>query len=169
MPQRENHHRPPQTSLDHDRARDGRAQARATNDSSDLPGHVRIVLDAGGATGLPNGCNHTRAVQRPARSDREQLAIALAEAADYDRAFRLVADQPDVRDVEDAGDLLGDGGKELIRSGLARDERRDLPQGGLFGDELANVLFSTLEHLDRGGLGVVRRDLAEEVRLALTE
>jgi hypothetical protein len=64
-PRRENHHDPPQTSLDHNRARDGRAHARATNDSRDLPGHMRIVLDAGGATGLPNGCNDTRAVQRP--------------------------------------------------------------------------------------------------------
>ena len=169
MPRRENHHRPPQTSLDHDRARDGRAHARATNDSSDLPGHVRIVLDAGGATGLPNGCSYTRAVQRPARSDRERLVIALAEAADDDRAVRLVADQPDVRDVEDPGDLLGDDGKEPIRRGLARDEGRDLPQGGLFGGELASALFRTLEHLDRGGLGVARGDSAEEVRLALTE
>ena len=74
-----------------------------------------------------------------------------------------------MRDVEDAGDLLGDGGEELIGRGLARDEGRDLPQGGLFGDELANVFFRTLEHLDRGGPGVARRDLAEEVRLALTE
>jgi hypothetical protein len=62
--------------------------------------------------------------------------IALAEAADYDRAVRLVADQPDVRDVEDAGDLLGDDGKELIGRGFARDEGRDLPQGGLFGNFL---------------------------------
>ena len=46
---------------------------------------------------------------------------------------------------------------------------RDLPQRGLLGEELANVLFSTLEHLDRGGLGVARCDLAEEVSLALTE
>ena len=74
-----------------------------------------------------------------------------------------------MRDVEDAGDLLGDGGKELIGRRLARDEGRDLPQGGLFGDELANVLLRTLEHLDRGGPGVARRDSAEEVRLALTE
>ena len=129
----------------------------------------RIVLDAGGATGLPNGCNCTRAVQRPARSDRERLAIALAEAADDDRAFRLVADQPHVRDGEDAGDLLGDGGKELIGRGLARDEGRDLPQGGLFGDELANVLFGTLEHLDRCRPGVARSDWADEIRLALTQ
>ena len=168
-PRRENHHRPPQTSLDHDRARDGRAHARRTDDGSDLPGQSRIVLDAGGAAGLPNGCNDTRAVQRPARSDRERLAIALAEAADDDRAFRLVADHPHVRDGEDAGDLLGDGGKELIRRGLARDERRDLPQGRLFVDELANVLFRTLEHLDRSGPGVARGDSAEEVRLALTQ
>jgi len=143
--------------------------ARGTNDSSDLPGHVRIVLDAGGATGLPNGCDYPRAVQWPARSDRERLAIALAEAADYDRSFRLVTDQSHVRDVEDAGDLLGDGGKELTRRGLARDEGRDLPQGGLFVDQLANVPFCTLEHLDWGGLGVARCDLAEEVSLALTE
>ena len=74
-----------------------------------------------------------------------------------------------MRDGEDAGDLLGDGGKELIGSGLARDEGRDLPQGGLLGDELANVRFGTLEHLDRGGPGVARGDSAEEVRLALTE
>ena len=74
-----------------------------------------------------------------------------------------------MRDVEDAGDLLGDGGKELIGRGLARDEGRDLSQGGLFVDELANVLFCTREHLDRGGLGAARCDFAEEVSLALTE
>ena len=96
-------------------------------------------------------------------------SIAFAEAADYDRAVRLVADQPDVRDVEDAGDLLCDGGKELIGRGFARDEGRDLPQGGLFGDELANAFFCALEHLDRGGLGVARGASAEEVSLALTE
>jgi hypothetical protein len=88
---------------------------------------VRIVLDAGRAAGPPNGCDHTRAVQRRGESDREQLAIPLAEAADDDRAIRLVADQPHVRDGEDVGDLLGDGGKELVRRGLARDEGRDLP------------------------------------------
>ena len=54
-----------------------------------------------------------------------------------------------MRDVEDVGYLLGDGGKELIGRRLARDERRDLPQSSLFVDELANVLFCTLEHLDR--------------------
>jgi hypothetical protein len=111
---------------------------------------VRIVLGAGGATGLPHGCNRTRAEQRPARSDREELAISLAETADYDRAFGLEADESHVRDAEEAGDLLGDGGEELIRRGLTRDEGRDLPQGGLFADELANVPFSTPEHLDRG-------------------
>ena len=63
---------------------------------------------ARGATGLPHGCNCTRAEQRPARSDREELAISLAETADHDRAFRLVANQPDKRDIEDLGDLLGD-------------------------------------------------------------
>ena len=111
---------------------------------------MRIVLDAGGATGLPNGCNYTWAVQRPARPDRERLAIALAEAADYDRVVRLVADQPDVRDVEDPGDLLCDDGKELIRRGFARDEGRDLPQGGLFGGELPSAFFRALEPLDAG-------------------
>ena len=74
-----------------------------------------------------------------------------------------------MRDVEDSGDLLGDGGEELIRRGVARDEGRDLPQGGLFGDELANVLFCTLKHLHRGGLGVARCDSAEEVSLVLTQ
>src|SRR5207248_2887404 len=53
--------------------------------------------------------------------------------------------------------------------GLARDEGRDLPQGRLFGDELPNVLFCPLEHLDRGRLSVARCDSAEEVRLALTD
>ena len=61
-----------------------------------------------------------------------------------------------MRDGEDAGDLLGDGGKELVGTGLARDEGRDLPQGGLFGDELASVLFCALEHLARRGSGVAR-------------
>ena len=56
VPQRENHHRPPQTSLDHDRARDGRAQARGTSDSSGafVP-KVDFVCGAGfldGAAGL---------------------------------------------------------------------------------------------------------------------
>jgi hypothetical protein len=97
---------------------------------------MRVVLDPRRATGLPNGCNHTGAVERPARSDRERLVISLAEAADYDRAVRLVADQPDERDIEDAGDLLRDDGKELIRRGFARDESRNLPQGGLFSGEL---------------------------------
>jgi hypothetical protein len=108
-------------------------------------------------------------VQRRAESDRERPTIGLAEAADYDPAFRLVADQPDERDVEDAGDLLRDDGKQLIRRRFARDEGRDLPQGGLFGDELPNVLLGSLEHLDRGGPGVAHGDSAEEVRLALTE
>ncbi len=67
--------------------------------------------------------------------------LALAEAADHDRAVRLVADQPHVRDVEDPGDLLCDDGKELIWRGFARDEGRDLPQGGLFGGELPSVLL----------------------------
>ena len=75
-----------------------------------------------------------------------------------------------MRDVEDAGDLLGDDGKELIRRGLARDEGRDLPQGGLFGGELPSAFFRALEPLDRGGgLGVASGALAEEVSLALTE
>ena len=74
-----------------------------------------------------------------------------------------------MRDGEEAGDLLGDGGKELIGCGLARDEGRDLPQGGLLGDKLADVLFSTLEHLDRGGSSVARGDSAEEVGLALPD
>ena len=145
VPRRENHHRAPQTSLDHNRARDGRAHARATNDISDLPRHARIVLDAGGATGLPNGCNYTRAVQRPARSDRERLVLALAEAADYDRAVRVVADQPDVWDIDDPGDLLCDDGKELIRRRLARDQGRDLPEVGLFGGELPSAFLRALE------------------------
>jgi hypothetical protein len=96
--------------------------------------------------------------------------IALAEAADYDRAVLLVADQPDVRDVEDPGDLLCDDGKELIRRGFARDEGRDLPESGLFGGELTRTFFRALERLDRGsGLGAARGPLAEEVSLALTE
>jgi hypothetical protein len=111
---------------------------------------MRIILDAGGATGLPNGCDYTRAVQRPARSDRERLVIALAEAADYDRAVRLVADQPDVRDIEDPCDLLCDDGKELIRRRFARDECRDLPQGGLFGGELPNAFLRALKPLAAG-------------------
>jgi quinol monooxygenase YgiN len=65
------------------------------------------------------------------------------------QAFRLEADRPHVRDIEDAGSLLGDGAKELVGPGLARDEGRDLPQGGLFADELANVLFSAFGHPDR--------------------
>jgi hypothetical protein len=130
---------------------------------------VLIVLDAGGATGLPNYCNGTRAVHCPARSDRERLAIPLAEAADDDRAFRLVADHPHVRDGEHAGDLLGNGRKELIRRWLARYERRDLPQAGLFGNKFANMLFCTVKHHDRGRFGVALRESAEEVSLALTE
>jgi hypothetical protein len=74
-----------------------------------------------------------------------------------------------VRDIQDPGDLLCDGGKQLIRRGFARDQGRDLPQGGLFVDELANVLFCTPEHLDPGGLGVARDDSAEEVSLAQTK
>ena len=111
---------------------------------------MRIVLDAGGATGLPNGWSHTRAVQRPARSDRERIVIAIAEPPDYDRAVRLEADQSDVRDIEDPGDLLCDDGKELIRRGFARDEGRDLPQGGLFGGELAERVLPRARALDRG-------------------
>jgi len=74
-----------------------------------------------------------------------------------------------MRDGEDARDLLGDGGKELHRRRFAGDEGRDLPQGGLLGDELANVPFSTLEHLDGGGPAVARGNPAEEVRLVLAE
>src|SRR3954469_1217950 len=111
---------------------------------------MRIVLDSGGATGLPNGCNYTRALQRPARSDWERLIISPAEAADYDRAVRLVADEPDERYVEDAGDLLGDAGKELIRRGFARDEGRYLPQCGLFGGEFPGAFLRALEPLDPG-------------------
>jgi hypothetical protein len=145
VPRRENHHRAPQTTLDRNRARDGRAHARATNDSSDLPD------------------------LRPARSDRERLVIALAEAADHDGAVRLVADQPDVRDIEDPGDLLCDDGKELIRRRFARDEGRDLPEGGLFGGELTSAFFRALEPDPEGGLGVASGASAQEVSLAPTE
>src|SRR4051794_40913943 len=131
---------------------------------------MRIVLDARGATGLPNCCNDARAVQRPARSDRERLVISLAEAADYEGAVRLVAEQPDEGDIEDAGDLLCDDGKELIRRGFARDEGRDLPQGGLLGGELPRAFFRAPGPLGRaGGLGVASGALADEVSLALTE
>ena len=81
--------------------------------------------------------------------------IALAEAADHDGAVRLVADQPDVLDIEDPCDLLCHDGKELIWGTFARDEGRDLPEGGLFGGELQSACFRALEPADRrGGLGV---------------
>src|SRR5262249_60988078 len=128
-------------------ARTGRAHARVAEDGSDLPGQMRVVLDASGATSLPNGCDDTGAVQRPARSDRERLVIVVAEAADDDRAVRLVTNQPDVWNVEDLGGLLCDDGKELIRRWLVRDEGRDLSQGGLFGGELAGAFFRTFQPL----------------------
>ena len=53
-----------------------------------------------------------------------------------------------MRDIEDPGDLLGDDGKELIRRRFASNEGRDLPQGGLFGDELPSALLRALERLD---------------------
>src|SRR5206468_1132290 len=90
-----------------------------------LSRHRRVALDAGGPTGLPNGRSYIRVVQRPARSDRERLIIVFTESADYNRAFTFVADQPHVRDGEDAGDLLSDAGKELIRRGLTCDEEGD--------------------------------------------
>jgi len=130
---------------------------------------MRIVVHAGGAAGLPNGCDHTRAVQRPARSDRKWTVIALAEAADYDRAVRLVADQPDVRDVEQAGDLLCCDGKELLRRRLARNKHRDLPQRGLLDRALACARFRTLERLDACGPRTARARSADEIRLATTQ
>jgi hypothetical protein len=50
-----------------------------------------------------------------------------------------------VRDGEDAGDLLGDASKELIRRRLTCDEDRHFPEGSLFSDELAHAPFSTLK------------------------
>lgn len=135
----------------------------------DLPRHIRVVVDAGGAAGLPDGCDHTWTVERPARPEREWLVVALAEDTHDDRAVRLVADQPDERDVEDAGDLLCDDGKELIRRGFARDEGRDPPQGRLFGGELANVHMGALERLDACGPGAARGGSTDEVRLAVTQ
>ena len=93
---------------------------------------------------MANGCSYTGTVQRPARSDTERLVITLAEAADYKRAVRLEVDQPDVGDIEDPSDLLCDDGEELIRRGFARDEGRDLSQGGLFGGELATAFSARL-------------------------
>jgi hypothetical protein len=75
-----------------------------------------------------------------------------------------------VRDIEDPGDLLCDDGKELIRRGPARDEGRDLAQGGLFDRELPRASFRTLEPLDRGGgLRAASGASTQEVSLALTE
>ena len=95
--------------------------------------------------------------------------IALAEAADYERAVRLVADQPDVRDVEEAGDLLCCDREELLRRRLARNKHRDLPQRGLLDRELACAPFRALERLDACGLGTARARSADEIRLATTK
>src|SRR5204863_1898088 len=104
-----------------------------------------------------------------ARSDRKWTVIALAEAAEYDRAVRLVADQPDVRDVEEAGHLLCYDGKEPLRRRLARNEHRDLPQRGLLDRELACAPFRALERLAACGLGTARARSADEIRLATTQ
>ena len=92
--------------------------------SGDLAGHVRVVLDAGGAAGLPNNRHRTWDLHRPARSERERIVVSLAEAADYLRGVRVEADHPHVLDGEDARDLLGDRGEELLRRRLASDEGR---------------------------------------------
>jgi len=69
---------------------------------------VRIVLDAGRATGLPNGCNDTRAVQRPARPDRERLGTGtLAEAADHDRpGWFTKRAQPSAASIAPSSDVI---------------------------------------------------------------
>ena len=97
----------------------------------------------------PNGCEHDWPIELPTRSDRERIHT-LTPAADelHRRAVRLVADQPDERDVDDLRDLRGDDCEELLRRRLVRDEGRNAPQGGLLIGELAQMALGLFRRRD---------------------
>ena len=140
VPRREDGYRAPEPPFDSNGACDCRTHPRLPHDGCGLSSYVRVVVEPSRSAALPYGCEHPGAVELPARSDGERIR-ALTPAADEfrQRAVRLVADQPDERDVDDSRDLLRDSGKELLRRRLARYEGRNPPQGGLLLGELAQM------------------------------
>lgn len=162
VPRREDGYGAPEPTFDSDGACDCRTHPRLPHDGCGLSSYVRVVVEPSRSAALPYGCEHPGAVELPARSDRERIH-ALTPAADefHPRAVRLVADQPDERDVDDARDLLRHNREELLRRRLARDEGRDSAKGGLLVGELAQVVLGLLRR------GDVAQRSADQGRLGL--
>jgi len=75
-----------------------------------------VILDPRGATRVQDLGGHRRAVERPART-RLEAVRTMVPGGDYRDhcAFVVKATHRGVREVQDLGDLLGDGGEHFCR------------------------------------------------------
>ena len=128
---REGDHGAPQAFLDEDRRRDRGTDALCARVSRERAGRVCVVVDAGGAPRVKHERSdvafHVLAFERQAGADREAGVRLTVVRDDGGGPVGLVADHCDAVDAQQPRHLLGDGGEDLRRRRLARDQRRDAP------------------------------------------
>ena len=121
----------PQAFLDEDRRPDRGTDALCARVSRERAGRVCVVVDAGGAPRVKHERSdvafHVLAFERQAGADREAGVRLTVVRDEGGGPVGLVADHCDAVDSQQPRHLLGDGGEDLRRRRLARDQRRDAP------------------------------------------
>jgi hypothetical protein len=114
-------------SRDDDRHPDGRADTATADLGRVRTFQLRVVVDAGGLTGGPYRSKNVRVFDWPALADPGQRAVSRVAGALGHRAVGLVPDHAHDRDIDDAGDLLGDHGKQVLSLDPLCYQRRHTP------------------------------------------
>jgi len=119
----------PQTRPSHDdRDSDRGTDPGATDRVHDLAFQPRVIVDAGRLAILTHELEDVRAFERPPLAHREQRTFRREAGALGCRAVEFVPRDADERDVDDAGDLLGHNGEQVLRPDALRHEGRNAVQ-----------------------------------------
>ena len=118
------HHDPPQPAVDDDRAADARLHAEIAEALRQMTCRGREAVHPGQSAVSQDGGRHVVAVQFQSAAHRDVPAGHAPGRDDGRLAVRLVAEHGRDVDRQELADLIGDGGEDVVRGRLARNQGR---------------------------------------------